>query len=235
MGAGQNTMVIESGVGMGVAYWQPLFADLSKHNMRVIIYSRAGNGQSQPAKDISLAASNQRLKKLLVALNATENLILVGHSFGGLHARAFAGANPKHVKGLLLLDPSHEMFESELTEYDSAWAKRDSIKLNEMMKDQPEWSFLQHIYLKKNISDNDVANKIPVVLVTSSKLNESDWWIGHSVEGKKIWRNLHQSLIQRNPSSVHIVTDQTGHHVPLENKHLFFNSINLLEGLMNGA
>jgi hypothetical protein len=70
--------------------------------------------------------------------------------------------------------------------------------------------------------------------VTSSKLNESDWWIGHSTEGKRLWRELHQSLISKNPKSVHIVTADTGHNVPLENKALVFHSIDTLLALISG-
>ncbi|WP_445427380.1 alpha/beta fold hydrolase [Alishewanella sp. HL-SH05] len=235
IGAGSKTLVIESGIGMGLAYWQPLLADLSKLNIRTVIYSRAGNGKSQAAKYVSLATSNQRLEKLLSTIHAKENLILIGHSFGGLHVRAFAAAYPDRVKGLLLLDPSHELFDSELNKYDATWAKRDTTKLNGMMNNQPEWDLLQGIYHQKMIADDDIANKIPVVIVTSSKLNESDWWIGHSVQGKKIWRDLHQSLIINNANSIHMVTNQTGHNVPHDNKLLFLSSISALLGLVDGV
>lgn len=235
IGAGSKTLVIESGIGMGLAYWQPLFADLSKLNIRTVIYSRAGNGKSQAAKDVSLATSNQRLEKLLSKIHAKDNLILLGHSFGGLHVRAFAAAYPAQVKGLILLDPSHELFDSELNKYDATWAKRDSTKLNGMMNNHPEWVLLQRIYHQKMIADDDIANKIPVVIVTSSKLNESDWWIGHSVQGKKIWRDLHQSLIINNPNSIHLVTHQTGHNVSHDHKFLFLSSIRALLGLVDGV
>ncbi len=234
IGAGKTTLVIESGVGMGVAYWQPLFADFAKLDLRTIVYSRAGNGQSGAATDVSLSASNQRLAKLLTALGINENLILLGHSYGGLHVRAFAATYPRRVKGLLLLDPSHERFEAELNRYDAAWTQRDSAKLNHLMAGHAEWQNLQAIYREKNMNDGDVANKMPTVIVTSAKLNESDWWIGHSAEGKKIWRNLHQSLIRNNANSTHIVTDKTGHNMPQENKNLVFSATHSLLGLAGG-
>lgn len=235
IGSGQNTLVIESGVGMGVAYWQPLLSDLSKLNIRTVIYSRAGNGKSSAADNVALAPSIHRLKQLLEVINAGHNLILLGHSYGGLHVRAFAASYPDSVKGLLLLDPSHESFGSELSRFDKSWAERDALKLNTMMSGQSEWTHLQFIYQQNTISDNGITNRIPTVIVTSSKLNESGWWIGHSTEGKRLWRELHQSLINKNPNSVHIVTDDTGHNVPLENKTLFFKSIDTLLSLVHGV
>lgn len=97
-----------------------------------------------------------------------------------------------------------------------------------MLNHPPEWNHLQEIYHQKLISDDDVANKIPVVIVTSLKLSESDWWIGHNAEGKSIWRNLHQSLIRNNPNAIHVVTNQTGHHVPHENNVLFLSASSTL-------
>lgn len=235
IGSGQNTLLIESGVGMGVAYWQPLVTDLSKLNIRTVIYSRAGNGKSSAAANVALAPSIRRLKKLLEAINAGHNLLLLGHSYGGLHVRAFAASYPDSVKGLLLLDPSHESFGSELSRFDKSWAERDALKLNTMMSGHPEWTHLQLVYQQNTISDHGITSRIPTVIVTSSKLNESDWWIGHSAEGKRLWRQLHQSLISKNPNSVHIVTDDTGHNVPLENKTLFFKSIDTLLSLIHGV
>lgn len=200
----------------------------------VIIYSRAGNGKSEATDDISLASSNKRLKQLLMEVNAGENLILLGHSYGGLHVRAFAATYPGSVKGLILLDPSHESFGNELSTLDKAWAQRDALTLNTLQREQPEWHYLQQIYQQNTISDKGITNRIPTVIVTSSKLNESDWWIGHSAEAKQLWRELHQSLISKNPESVHIVTDKAGHNIPLDNKALFFASIDTLLFLVNG-
>lgn len=229
IGSGSHTLVLETGVGQGLAYWQPMLAELSRLNLRTVLYSRAGNGQSEPAADISLAASNQRLAKLLTALGINNQLIVVGHSFGGLHARTFAARYPKRVSALLLLDPSHEHFASALQQYDAAWAARDNSKLNDMLHGQPEWQLLQLIYQQHAIADAEVTQRIPLLLVTSSKLQESDWWIGHSVEGKRIWRRLHQSLIAQNPNAIHWVSGQTGHNMPHENKALVLAAIKTLQ------
>lgn len=229
IGSGRHTLVLETGVGQGLAYWQPMLAELSRLNLRTVLYSRAGNGQSGPATDISLAASNQRLAKLLTALGIDNQLIVVGHSFGGLHARTFAARGPKRVSALLLLAPSHEHFASALQQYDAAWAARDNNTLNDMLQGQPEWQLLQSIYQQNAIANAEVTQRIPLLLVSSPKLQESDWWIGHSVEGKRIWRRLRQALMAQNLNAIHWVSGQTGHNIPHENKALVLAAIKTLQ------
>lgn len=226
IGAGNFTLVIESGVGMGVSYWQFLVPDLANLNVRTIIYSRAGNGKSGSADDVSLSASNRRLAQLLASLKADDKkLILLGHSYGALHVRTFAASHPEKVAGIVLLDPSHEGFNHALTEIDKNWATQDNERLNNMQQQQPEWQQLQNIYQNRTITDHDITQQLPTIVVTSSKLNESDWWIGHSPQGKQVWRQLHASLIDKNPNAVHVVTDKTGHNVPLDDKELMVKAI----------
>uniref|UniRef100_UPI0040488FD2 alpha/beta fold hydrolase n=1 Tax=Rheinheimera sp. TaxID=1869214 RepID=UPI0040488FD2 len=229
IGAGDYTLLVESGVGMGVGYWQPLLADLAKLNVRTIIYSRAGNGQSGSADDISLSASNRRLALLLQTIKAdNDKLILLGHSFGALHARTFAGSHPEKVASIVLLDPSHEGFQNALSALDKDWADRDNSRLNRMLQQQPEWQQLQQLYQHNALADGDITQVLPVVLLTSSRLNESNWWIGHSPQGKKVWRQLHASLIDNNPNAVHFITDKTGHNVPLDDKALSLKVIDTM-------
>ena len=229
VGTGDYTLLVESGVGMGVGYWQPLLADLAMLNVRTIVYSRAGNGQSGSVDDISLQASNHRLAQLLKTIKADDNkLILLGHSFGALHARTFAASHPEMVAGMVLLDPSHEGFQSALITLDKDWAGKDNARLNKMLQQQPEWQQLQQIYQQNTLADGDITQLLPVVLVTSSKLNESNWWIGHSAQGKKAWRQLHVSLIDNNSNAVHFVTDKAGHNVPLDDKALVLKVIDTM-------
>lgn len=235
LGSGEYTLVIESGIGVGVGYWEPYFNDIEKLNVRTIIYSRSGNGLSQKTNDVTLSSSNKRLKSLLLDLNAGNNLILLGHSYGALHVRTFAATYSNIVKGIVLIDPSHEKFENRLLSLDKAWAQHDNDKLNIMMGSQPEWINLQKIYQEGYIQDHRITQKIPTIIVTSSKLNESDWWIGHSVNGKKLWRELHDSLINNNPRSVHFVLDSSGHNIPVENIKLTIKSIETAIYLAGGV
>lgn len=234
IGTGDINIIIESGIGMGVNYWKPLLAKLKMLKQRVIIYSRAGNGSSTAAVDVSIQKSNKRLYALLKLLNVDKNIILVGHSYGGIHVREYAASYRNQVIGLVLLDPSHEQFSKKLIQLNKAWAERDDKKLNSLLAQSLEWKVLQKIYQNEQLKDKGSITKIPTVIVTSSKLGESDWWIGHSEQGKEIWRELHSSLIRHNPNSIHIVSNSTGHNIPIDSPRLVNKAIEQTVDLVNG-
>lgn len=72
----------------------------------VILYDLRGHGKSERT-DTGYALSDMTddLLALLHELGVESPVLLVGHSFGGLLAQAFAVAHPHHVAGLVLLDP----------------------------------------------------------------------------------------------------------------------------------
>jgi pimeloyl-ACP methyl ester carboxylesterase len=74
---------------------------------RVLAYDRAGQGWSDPPTTPrtpqNMAAE---LFALLDRLDLPAPYLLVGHSFGGLLARCYAGLRPEAVAGLVLIDSS---------------------------------------------------------------------------------------------------------------------------------
>lgn len=104
------TVVMESalsGASLDWAYVQPKVAE----NVRTCIYDRAGYGWSQPAPSFSPRCSRDlavELHTLLDAAGIPAPYLLVGHSMGGYHVRAFAGLYPSETAGMVLVDASHE-------------------------------------------------------------------------------------------------------------------------------
>lgn len=98
------TIVFISGLGDGL--------DAARHvamrlaiNHRVIIYDRAGYGDSTPLK--GARTSRRTIDELNAVLNhaqAPARVILIGHSVGGQFAELYAGAHPERVAGLVLDD-----------------------------------------------------------------------------------------------------------------------------------
>jgi pimeloyl-ACP methyl ester carboxylesterase len=106
-GAGQPTVVLQSGLGDGRAPWAAVVSKLSATHA-VFSYDRPGYGQSSAtaeARDPCSVAAE--LHGVLNAAGVTPPYVLVGHSLGGLYQYAFARLYPAEVAALVLLDPTH--------------------------------------------------------------------------------------------------------------------------------
>ncbi|HEY0693594.1 MAG TPA: alpha/beta hydrolase [Kribbella sp.] len=111
-GEGAPTVVLEAGAMSPVAGFAAIFKTLAPDH-RVIAYDRAGYGASDAAPiDLDL-----QLDDLMAILEEAGPgpCVLVGHSWGGLLAQLVTWARPELISGLVLVDPSHESFWSELT------------------------------------------------------------------------------------------------------------------------
>jgi pimeloyl-ACP methyl ester carboxylesterase len=107
-GEGTPTVVIEPAFGGTAAAWRSI-AERIGAETAVVSYDRAPYGQSSRARDSrSPAQIAADLDQLLGHLEITGPLVLVGHSIGGVYARAFAIRHLARVAGMVLVDSSHE-------------------------------------------------------------------------------------------------------------------------------
>lgn len=110
MGQGPTVVVCEAGLGMSGQYWVPTMRKLAS-SCRVVAYDRAGIGASDPdtqPRDLARLAAD--LRHLIGALEC-EEIVLVGHSWGGPIARTYAAkyaCEQPTLRGLVLVDPTDE-------------------------------------------------------------------------------------------------------------------------------
>jgi len=104
-GAGTPAVVIEPGIGDAGRVWGGVIDAVSRETM-VVLYERAGYGQSDPGPMPRSADKVVReLSALLTATPVDPPYIVVGHSLGAMHALLYASEHPNQVDGLVLLDP----------------------------------------------------------------------------------------------------------------------------------
>jgi pimeloyl-ACP methyl ester carboxylesterase len=108
MGQGSPTVILAAGTAdfsTTWAYVQPEIAKLT----RVCAYDRAGMGWSEPSPDPrTMNATVDELHTLLINAGIPGPYVLVGHSLGGMHMRAYAHSYPEEVVGLIQVDSLHE-------------------------------------------------------------------------------------------------------------------------------
>jgi pimeloyl-ACP methyl ester carboxylesterase len=105
------TVVFEPGASVLASHHAQFLADLEKEGKigRYCWYDRAGYGWSASgALPATAEYAADQAYELLVQNMKEENMILVGHSYGGMIVRLFAAKYPEYVSGVILLDASHE-------------------------------------------------------------------------------------------------------------------------------
>jgi len=107
-GRGSPTVVVEQGIGVQSLAWAPLNERMSAITT-VCAYDRAGMGYSDPLDHpTSKVEVTRRLHTLLEKAPITDDIVLVGWSAGGMYAREYYRQFPERVKGMVLVDSSHE-------------------------------------------------------------------------------------------------------------------------------
>jgi pimeloyl-ACP methyl ester carboxylesterase len=118
IGKGKINIIIEGSINSCNAEWWN-FCEKLADKYTFLVYDRAGYGESSKS---TLARTPENivseLESLIKSLNLDNQIILIGHSQGGLYAELFAIRNQSLVKGLLLLDPlsyKDSLFQEKLT------------------------------------------------------------------------------------------------------------------------
>lgn len=107
-GQGDVAVILEAAQGDCSLDWITVQSEIAKFT-RVCAHDRPGYGWSSPVKE--MLPSNEIAENLHQALrsgNIRGPYILVGHSIGGVYARAFAQRYSEDVAGLVLVDSAHE-------------------------------------------------------------------------------------------------------------------------------
>ena len=104
-------MILEAGLGAAGTEEFFGFIDQVARISRVCTYDRAGTGVSDERPEglhVTAGLMAEELHRLLASMGVGEPVVLVGHSYGGMPVRAFEGAYPGDVAGMVLIDVSSE-------------------------------------------------------------------------------------------------------------------------------
>lgn len=105
MGEGTPVVLIHGVLLGSLAQWYFTVAPVLARTHRVILYDLRGHGRSEvPAAGYDLRTLGDDLDALLSALDVTEPVDLVGHSYGALIALHHALRHPGGVRRLALID-----------------------------------------------------------------------------------------------------------------------------------
>jgi pimeloyl-ACP methyl ester carboxylesterase len=206
-GAGNPTVVFETGFTGGIGLYWKLQDRIAKHT-RTLVYERAGLGRSDPGPQPRTAEQMARdLHSLLAALDIRPPIVLVGHSAGGLFMRIVAHDYPTEVAAMVFIDPATEASYERMRQSSPKDWQTMETKLPAGLSQQ--WAALP--------ASLDEARSawplppIPYVMITAMKpLGE---WGLKSRDDMEEWRSEHQTLLSQLPSTTttHIIFPQVDH------------------------
>ena len=137
-GSGEPLILISGGPGISHDYFHPYFSAL-RDSYRIIYFDAFGRGKSDRAKDrreYTLARDVEDVEGLRKALGLGK-INLLGHSYGGIVAQAYALRFPDSLRRLILVDT---LFSSEM------WQANNDNSNAELRNQFPEtWEKIQQV------------------------------------------------------------------------------------------
>jgi pimeloyl-ACP methyl ester carboxylesterase len=122
------TVILEAGTGDSSEVWNTVQEQVEKF-AQVCSYDRLGLGKSDKLAVAHTADEIvEDLHELLHVVPVPASYVMVGHSIGGIYVRKYAALFPTDVKGLVLLDSSHEEQFTRVSEISPEWAQRIASK-----------------------------------------------------------------------------------------------------------
>jgi len=107
IGSGRLLVLLSGGPGIDVDYMLPVAQELGR-SFECVLFEQRGTGRSRsdkmPASQMSVQNAVEDLEALRQALQQ-DRLLILGHSWGGMLAMAYAAAHPDHVDAMILAGP----------------------------------------------------------------------------------------------------------------------------------
>ncbi len=219
-GTGSPTVVLDSGLGDSGFAWGNVSHGVAAF-ARVCFYDRAGLGSSDPAP---MPRTSQQvvadLHVLLTKAAIRPPYVLVGHSFGGMNVRLYAGEYPQEVAGMVLVESVHPDQFSRIGAVIPAPRAGESRQLHDFRA-----AFVDDItHPERNPEGVDIdasvaqvrrvssLGAIPLVVISRGRAEIEPPELAGKAE--RIWQDLQTDLLGLSSNSIQIKAERSGHGVP---------------------
>jgi len=233
MGAGEHTVLLEAGMARAMKDWDEVFGALSRF-VRVIRYSRVGNGESaQIKRHFSAEEYADHAQLLLKTLDINEPIIYVSHSYGSIVGRAFAAKYPESVSAMLLVDPASENDLDIMRGMDLEKAVEEIA----MLKKHGDTPSLANEYLdywaKRPMPSFQEIGDIPVTLIASIKKWKSPPILLMTDKGRELMGQHYQAWVDNFPRGRAVLTENSYHFIQKDEPDLVLKEVQLLIEQLN--
>jgi pimeloyl-ACP methyl ester carboxylesterase len=172
----------------------------------VCVYNRRGVPNSDPLSTEDPRTAQHHvddLVELVTTLQVSEQLVLVGHSWGGLDMQLFSHQNAERVTGLVLVDSSHPAGSDVL----GAFRPPSS----------PEWVDIPQS--EAILGDVPDLGEIPVMILTQGR------FVGATEALRSSWIGLQDDLLRLSANAERIDVDDAGHLIMIDRPEVIVDAV----------
>ena len=250
-GVGAPPVILEAGLGGSSADWGVVQPDIARFT-RVCSYDRAGMGYSDPGPSPRTARRiAEELAKLIDRSGLDGPVVLVAASIGGFDVRVLASDHTDRVAGLILIDASHEDQTHEVPRLARWVPLLSSIGIFRLLgisfgsspaslppSDQRfiaatrfraagyQAAADEIIHIRESASEVRTSRRklpIPVVVVTGARGADATW------------RDLQRDQVKLSERGCHIIAEQSGHLVQIDQPQIVVNAVRaVIDGTRGG-
>ena len=232
VGQGGTTVVLIAGFGGDSTGWvdvEPAIATRA----RVCSYDRPGTGTSDPASSTATFSSQATdLHALLTTIGEPGPYVVVGQSFGGAEAVAFASLFADDVTGLVLVDASPTTWPAALCA-----VADDGTEGASMLRGTCSGAFLptgNSERLDVDAAFAEVAGiaslgALPMAVVTAAERElPADLAAPEAARLTEVWNEGQQDWIALSTAAHLVTVAHTGHHIEIDRPDVVIDEITLL-------
>jgi pimeloyl-ACP methyl ester carboxylesterase len=212
--AGAPLVVLEAGAGGGINSWASVPSSIAAF-ARVCAYDRPGTGASASAQYPTFLKAIDHasfVRGVMQAANEPPPYVMVGHSFGGIIVSLYAMAYPADVKGIVLVDSSHEDQQRRMEPITGPPPPKRIPLTPPPGVPPPPPPGLRMEDFSEELRKTPFRGDIPLVVLTGTRPPLSNDPIEIALQ--PVFLELHRDLASRSPRSAHVLLPNSGHLVP---------------------
>ncbi|PVV13547.1 MAG: hypothetical protein B6D77_04260 [gamma proteobacterium symbiont of Ctena orbiculata] len=216
LGQGPATIVLEAGLGDGMASWDGIMDELSEIT-RVFAYSRPGYFPSSATDRLRTPQQVvDDLRHLLKRTGHRPPYLLVGHSMGGLYVLNFVERYPDEVAGVVLVDGRHPMTTQACLERGLSGCNMPHL-MQALLPSHAleEYQAAQSTRMPVTMGDKPLA----VISRAPDRGMTSAAW-------RALWSEMQEDLSELSGRSRHLVAEHGGHYVHKDEPERVIEAVN---------
>lgn len=221
-GKGSPTIVMLGGTGSTLEGWFRLFPEIASLGA-VVTYDRPGVGGSARPREAQMGTTViLQLRALLREIGARPPFLLVGHSFGGLHANLFARVYPEETCGVLFLEATAPDDVLNMKRYRSALQRAVAGLLDRVSPPDPNDEISNEEETVAEIAEAPGFPPIPVTVLSGGK-RLPRWMV--SIEAQRERERNQQALARLSPLGERVIAKGSAHFPQMSEPRLVLEEL----------